>query len=392
MKLPSYRDMLATLVATPSVSSSDPSLDQPNRPLIDLLAGWAESIGARVEIEPVDERRGKYNLRATLGEGEQGLVLAGHVDTVPCNPARWLGDPWRLREQEGRYYGLGATDMKGFFPLVLELMAGIDPASLHRPLVLLATADEESTMAGARCLGREPLPARYAVIGEPTDLAPVSMHKGIMMESLRLIGRSGHSSNPDLGVNALEGMHEVIGALLRWRQELARSWSDDRFEVPAPTLNLGVIHGGDNPNRICGECELQFDLRLLPGMDLEALEQELGRLVSEAVADRGLELEIRPLFQGVPAHCSDPQGELLQALVELSGRAAKSVAFGTEAPFLAGLGMEAVVFGPGSIDQAHQPDEYIEIAQVEECRRILPALLERFCCRPAVEGRRAGHG
>ncbi|RME33492.1 MAG: acetylornithine deacetylase [Gammaproteobacteria bacterium] len=392
MKLPSYREMLAALVAAPSVSSTDPALDQPNRPVIDLLAGWAESVGARVEIEPVDEARGKYNLLATLGEGESGLLLGGHVDTVPCDPDRWHSDPWRLREEGGRYYGLGATDMKGFFPLVLELMARVDAASLRRPLVLLATADEESTMAGARLLDGVRLPASHAVIGEPTDLAPVFMHKGIMMESLRLTGRSGHSSNPALGVNAIEGMHEVIGALLHWREQLAGKWSDERFEVPVPTLNLGVIHGGDNPNRICGECELQFDLRLLPGMDLAELERDLARLAADAVAGTGLKMELQPLFEGVPAHRADPDGELLQALVELSGRPAKSVAFGTEAPFLAGMGLEAVVFGPGSIDQAHQPDEYLEISRTEECRTVLAGVVERFCTRGPEAGRRAGHG
>ena len=159
--------------------------------------------------------------------------------------------------------------MKSFLALALEASRELAGRRPERTLILLATADEETSMAGARALVEPELPrARHAIIGEPTGLRPVRMHKGILMESIRLQGHSGHSSDPSLGNSALEAMHTVIGTLLSWRNELQKNFRDPLFAVPVPTLNLGHIHGGDNPNRICAECELHIDLRPLPGMDV----------------------------------------------------------------------------------------------------------------------------
>src|SRR5690606_30733493 len=148
---------------------------------------------------------GKYNMLATLGEGDGGLVFAGHSDTVPYDEHSWHSDPLSLTERDGKLYGLGATEMTGFFPAVLEAVRLIEPAKLTRPIMVLATADEESSMSGARALVTAgAFKARYAVVGEPTGLTPVNMHKGILMEAIRVRGKSGHSSNPDLGNSALE--------------------------------------------------------------------------------------------------------------------------------------------------------------------------------------------
>ena len=149
---------------------------------------------------------------------------------------------------------------------------GLRAADLTAPLILLATADEESSMDGAHLLVEQQRPrAAHAIIGEPTGLRPVRMHKGIAMEAIRLKGRSGHSSDPALGVNALDGMHQALDELITWRSELQARYRNPLFAVEVPTVNLGHIHGGDNPNRICAECELHFDIRPLPGMDLEEL-------------------------------------------------------------------------------------------------------------------------
>src|SRR5690606_37299728 len=225
--------------------------------------------GFEIEVLPIPGQPHKANLIATLGRGAGGLVLAGHTDTVPCDPDRWASDPFSLTERDGRLYGLGATDMKGFFPVALEAARRFDQSKLQQPLIILATADEESSMDGARLLAELGRPkARYAVVGEPTGMKPVRMHKGIMMERVRVQGLAGHSSNPALGNNALEAMHLVIADLLAFRSELQNRYRNPGFAVPVPTLNLGHIHGGDNPNRICGHCELQFDLRPLPGMQV----------------------------------------------------------------------------------------------------------------------------
>ena len=214
-RFPPLLEMIEGLVRTPSVSSVDPALDQGNRAVIDLLASWLDSSGFQVEIMPLAGSPAKANLIATLGSGPGGLVLAGHVDTVPYDVGKWTHDPFSLTEADARLYGLGSADMKSFLALALEASRDIQAIDLNEPLILLATADEETSMSGARALVAAQQPrARHAIIGEPTGLHPVRMHKGILMEAIRLHGHSGHSSDPSLGNSALEAMHTVIDSIL----------------------------------------------------------------------------------------------------------------------------------------------------------------------------------
>ncbi|RCX25998.1 acetylornithine deacetylase [Thioalbus denitrificans] len=379
--VPGLIEMLQRLVATPSVSSVSPEFDQSNRAVIDILAGWLETLGFAVEVMPLPERPEKANLIATLGAGPGGLVLAGHTDTVPFDADRWRSDPFVLTEADDRLYGLGTADMKGFFPLAIEAARRFEARQLRSPLIILATADEESSMEGAEALVAAGRPrGRYAVIGEPTGLRPVRMHKGIMMEAIRLTGRSGHSSDPSLGVNALEGMHGVLGEILAWRAELQAAHRNPLFQVEVPTLNLGHIHGGDNPNRICGRCELHIDLRPLPGMALDELRGELVRRLERRLEGSRLELEIFPLFKGTPAMETPAASALVQVAERLTGHGAEAVAFCTEGPYLQALGMETLILGPGDIDQAHQPDEYLALDRVRPTVDLLEQLIGRFCC------------
>ncbi len=380
MPLPDLKAMMQRLVAAPSVSSISPEWDQSNLPVIEHLADWCRDAGFAVEVLEIPDHPGKYNLVASAGSGPGGLVLSGHSDTVPFDEGRWRSDPLALSERDGRWYGLGTADMKGFFAVVLEALRGLDLASLKRPLVLLATADEESGMCGARSLARlERRLGRHALIGEPTGLRPVRLHKGITMEAIRIQGRSGHSSDPALGNNALEGLHRVMGELLAWRQSLQAQHRNPLFAVEVPTLNLGHVHGGDNPNRICGQCELHIDIRPLPGMSLEDLREALDRRLGALAAESGLAIERRPLFEGVPAFETPAEAEIVQAVESLTGHPSGAVAFATEGPFLNALGMETVILGPGSIDQAHQPDEYIALDQLEPAMAIVRGLVKRFC-------------
>ena len=376
--------MTRQLIATPSMSSVNPDYDTDNRAVIELMAGWLEDLGFAVEIMNLPGWSGKANLIATLGRGAGGLVLAGHTDTVPYDPGRWQHDPFKLTEADGRLYGLGTADMKAFLALAMEAARELRAGDLQAPLIVLATADEESSMDGAKELVRQGRPAaRFAVVGEPTGLKPVRMHKGILMESIRVIGRSGHSSDPALGANALEGMHFLIAELLAWRDELQRDNRQVMFAVPVPTLNLGHIHGGDNPNRICAECELHIDLRPLPGMGLDDLRAQMRARLQPRAAERGLQLEIKPLFEGIPAFESPADSLLVTTAERLTGHRAGAVAFGTEAPYFARLGMETIVLGPGDIDQAHQPDEYLALDRVQPTVDLLRALIDRFCRQAA---------
>ena len=378
MSLPTLQDQFAALIATPSVSCTQPHWDQSNRAVIDLLAGWLADLGFACEIQEVAP--GKANLLATFGSGPGGLVLAGHSDTVPFDAALWHSDPLRLTAQGDRWVGLGVCDMKGFFPLVIEAVRELLDQPFRQPLLVLATCDEESSMSGARALAAAGRPlARAAVIGEPTGLKPIRLHKGVMMERIDILGQSGHSSDPSLGHSALEAMQDVMGELRLLRAQWQREFNNPQFGVPQPTLNFGCIHGGDNPNRICGQCALEFDLRPLPGMDPEQLRAAIRGKLQPLAERHQVRIDYAPLFANVPPFEQSADSELVRVAEKLTGHAAQAVAFGTEAPYLQQLGCETIVLGPGDIACAHQPGEFLELARIEPTVRLLRQLIQHYC-------------
>jgi acetylornithine deacetylase len=365
------------LIECNSISSVNPALDQGNRTVIELLANWLDALGFKVEIMPLADPR-KANLIATLGTGPGGLVLSGHADTVPCNEELWQQDPFVLQEKMGKLYGLGVCDMKGFFPIAIEAARAFLDKPLKQPLIILATADEESSMSGAQALVRAGRPkARYAVIGEPTGMRPITMHKGILLEKLSITGSSGHSSNPALGRNAMESMHKAISTLLNYRAELQQHYQNPLFDVNVPTMNLGCIHGGDNPNRICGSCELSFEIRPLPGMALAEIQGELMKRLTPIEAEDQVTVSLEHM--GVPPFAAATDSELTRLCEKLTGHAGQAVNFATEAPYLQELGMDVLVMGPGSIDQAHQPNEYLDTAAIRPAVDFLVQLIGRCC-------------
>lgn len=381
MPLPSLKDQFAALIATPSVSCTQPSLDQSNRAVIDLLAGWLGDLGFACEIQTISP--GKFNLLATYGSGPGGLVLAGHSDTVPYDEALWQTDPLKLTEVDGRWVGLGSCDMKGFFALIIEAVRPLLDQPFRQPLLILATCDEESSMAGARALADAGRPlGRAAVIGEPTGLKPIRLHKGVMMERIDILGRSGHSSDPSLGHSALEAMHDAISELKGLRTQWQTEYRNAQFTVPQPTLNLGCIHGGDNPNRICGQCSLEFDLRPLPGMDPEILRSLIRQKLQPLAERHQVQIDYKPLFPECAPFEQAADAELVRVAERLTGHTAAAVAFGTEAPYLQRLGCETLVLGPGDIACAHQPGEYLEMSRLQPTVRLLSQLIEHYCLSP----------
>lgn len=383
--LPGFEQQLEQLIASASVSSANSKLDMSNVGVVNLLATWLDDLGFTTEIQNVEEHKGKYNLIATIGHSSGGhntggLVLSGHSDTVPYDDIQWHSDPFKSTEKDGGYYGLGSTDMKGFFAVALAAIQTVDLQKLQRPLTLIATADEECSMAGARMLSKAGLPQGEAVIiGEPTDLKPIRMHKGILMQSIRITGLSGHSSNPELGNNALEAMYDVLGVLKEYRRQLQANYQNSGFEIAVPTMNLGCIHGGDNPNRICGRCELQFDIRPLPGMPIGDLQSDIDHLLTPVADAHGVQIDHTPLFNGVEAY-EEPRSSGLVSLAEqLTGHNSESVAFATEAPFFQNMGKQTLVMGPGSIDQAHQPNEFLPISQINPGIELYRQFIEHYC-------------
>lgn len=378
--LPTFTDAINQLISIPSISSTQENWDQSNKVIIELLSSWFETLGFKINIQAVPDTRNKFNMLAKIGSGEGGMLLAGHSDTVPFDQGRWQSDPLSVVNKDNKLYGLGTCDMKGFFAFILQACISVNLAHLKKPLYILATADEETTMAGARFFAKsQMIKPDVAIIGEPTNLVPVVMHKGHMSHKISVKGQAGHSSNPDAGVNAIEIMHQIISQLLILKQHLSLGHKNERFNVQHPTLNFGAIRGGDNANRICGQCELDIDMRSLPGM----LDSELIHWLSETLAPIASSfpgrITITELDPSSPSFQENSDNELVVTAEKLSGHQCCAVSYATEAPFIQQIGCQTIVMGPGSIDQAHQPNEFLAHSEINKTNHLLVQLIHHYC-------------
>ncbi|HJR06394.1 MAG TPA: acetylornithine deacetylase [Pyrinomonadaceae bacterium] len=369
---------LAELVRLDSVSARS------NLEIISYLAARAESLGLCARMFPYTDERGvkKFNLvcvppSVNADEMKVELALVGHTDTVPFDPA-WT-DALTLTEREGKLYGRGACDTKGFIAAALTAIGQIDLARLARPLALVFTADEEVGCLGAKRLAESRvLKARYAIVGEPTSLQPMRAGKGYCLAEVRVGGREGHSAYPALGASAifraarLVARIEMVADLLKEQQHAA-------FDPPYTTLNVGVINGGTAKNIIAGECRFTLEWRPVPEQAaahaLELIQAEVEKLRA-AEPDFDARIEVLRLDEASETSASSP---LVRELESLSGQAAGTVAFGTEAPQLTEMGAEAVVFGPGSIRTAHRTGEFVPADELNSCVEILARAIARFC-------------
>ena len=378
--LPNFTESLSLLIAHNSISSSEKSWDQGNLTVIQLLATWFEQLGFSIDIQAVPNTRNKYNLLAKLGSGEGGLLLAGHSDTVPFDENRWQSDPHKVLTKDNKFYGLGTCDMKGFFAFILQVCKNITSKQLKKPLYILATADEETTMAGARFFANNQLiKPDAAIIGEPTNLVPVVMHKGHMSHRITVKGQSGHSSDPSLGVNAIEIMHSILGELLSLKAQLQQNYHNEHFNVPTPTLNFGAIKGGDNANRICGHCYLDIDMRALPGISDDELIHHLNNTLKPLAEKYAGRISISELDPSSPSFEQKQPSSLVDLAQTHSGHQCCAVNYATEAPFIQQLGCQTIVMGPGSIDQAHQPNEFLEFSEINKTENLLINLIKHYC-------------
>ncbi|HDI3139776.1 TPA: acetylornithine deacetylase [Vibrio cholerae] len=377
MPLPSFLEVYEGLISTSSISSTDARWDEGNEQVIAKLADWLSVLGFSIQIEQVAPN--KQNLIAKLGSGEGGLLLAGHSDTVPFDEGRWNYNPHALTQANNRFYGLGTADMKGFFAFIYEAVKNVDWSKQTKPLYVLATCDEETTMLGARHFTENaPFKPDYCIIGEPTSLVPIRAHKGHVANAIRVTGKSGHSSNPALGVNAIEIMHEVLFALMQLRDRLIKEYHHPGFEIPTPTLNLGHIHGGDSPNRICGCCELHYDVRPLPGISLDGLDNLMRDALREVQQKWPGRIELVPLHDPIPGYECAHDHPFIHGISEICEQEAQTVNYCTEAPFLQQI-CPTLVLGPGSIDQAHQPDEFLAFEFIDPTVRVLSRAMQKYC-------------
>jgi acetylornithine deacetylase len=361
-------ETLAKLVAYPTVSS------EPVEGIAAYLADRCDAAGFVVERLDAPAP-GKCNLVARKGpEGSDGIVLTGHMDVVPVAGQPWTSDPWTLTQRDGRLHGRGACDMKAFLAAVAEALPRL--GRLEKEVLLVFTHDEEVGCLGSRALvermaGR-PVP-RACWVGEPTSFQVLRMHPGHVAVTLRTTGRAAHSSKPDLGENAIL----KVGPLLRALEALAETWrSRTRFaellERPYPVVNVGRIRGGVAVNVVPDLCEIELGFRPLPGMDEGAMIAE----VATAIAPWAVVVAKRT----TPALLTDEGTPLQDLLSAHASRADLGAAtFATDGGNLARLGMAPLVFGPGSIDVAHQADEFVPRDELHRCVDMVEQVVRARC-------------
>jgi acetylornithine deacetylase len=367
----SAADILEKLVSIPSVVGT------PNDAIVGYIADYLQPFGIEVRVLAGPEGD-RANLFATIGPADvPGYILSGHMDVVPAGEAGWSGDPFVLRVQGQRFVGRGATDMKGFLAAILAAVPVLVASPLRRPLHLAFTYDEEAGCRGVpHLLARLPdlcAPPLGAVIGEPSGMRAVLAHKGKAAARVTLRGRSGHSSRPDLGLNAIHGAIEVLKSADETARSLAVGPFDPRFEPHYSSLQVGTIHGGRGVNIIADACSLEVEARAIAGADPSTL---LGpvRAAAEARASEGFTVEWEELG-GYPALSLSSTSPLARMLVDLTGmEPLAAVSYGTEAGLYQRAGVDAIICGPGDIARAHGPDEYLLESELLSCQRMIEAL------------------
>lgn len=362
-------EILRTLVGFDTTSNRS------NLPLVEWVRDYLESHGITATVVP-NEAGDKACLFAHVGPADRPAIgLSAHTDVVPVAGQNWTSDPFILTEREDRLYGRGSCDMKGFVSLALAALQRLAATDLKTPVQLVLTYDEETTFDGVvdaiRQLDRSWERPSALIVGEPTSMQVVDAHLSIAGMRMEITGRAAHSSAPDRGANAIFAANDIINELVRVREEfIAHGDPTGRFDPPHSTLNVGRIKGGTAHNIVAEHCMIEFGMRGVPGLDLEAVLDRMERFAQEEVLPKlratAPESEIKAerwLFN--PCLSPEPGSAAEQLAFRLAGaNATHTVTYATEAGMYQQAGIPTVVCGPGSIDQAHAPDEYIELSQL----------------------------
>jgi len=374
------RELLQTLVAFDTTSRES------NLHLIEFVRDYLAGFDVPCELV-YNEQRSKANLFATIGPADvPGIVLSGHTDVVPVDGQPWTVPPFELTERNGKLYGRGTADMKGYIACVLALVPSLVKATLRVPVHIALSYDEEVGCLGVRSLLTEleqrPVKPMLCIIGEPTELKPVLGHKGKLALRCDVHGQACHSAYAPLGVNAIEYAAELIGELGRIGHRLkAPELHDARFDPPFSTVQTGVISGGKALNIVPADCRFDFEIRALPSFDPNDVAQELKAYAEQQVLPRmravSEQSEIRfSELSAYPGLATDAHSEAAELIATFSGsREFGTVAFGTEGGLFDAAGIPTVVCGPGSMDQGHKRDEFVSFQQLTACDAMLQRML-----------------
>jgi acetylornithine deacetylase len=377
------REILERLLAFDTVSH------RPNMALMEYVRGLLEAEGLVVSLLP-DAEGGKANLFASTGPSALGgVMLSGHTDVVPVDGQAWTVPPFALTEADGRYYGRGAADMKGFVACAIETMLLATHRPLKVPLHLALSYDEEIGCMGVRSLidllAAAPVKPRFCIVGEPTGMQVATGHKGKVALRATCRGREGHSALAPLALNALHLAGDFLAAVRRVQAEVAKTGlRDGDYDVPYTTLHVGKMSGGVQVNIVPNHAVLDFEIRSLAGEDVAGLIARLGAEAEAIVAPlRGefpeASITVERLWD-YPGLGTPSDAEVVRFVKGLTGaNGTMKVAFGTEGGlFDQRLGVPTVICGPGSMAQGHKPDEFVTVEQIERCRGMLGALVERL--------------
>jgi acetylornithine deacetylase len=374
------KDLLARLVAFDTTSHKS------NIPLVRFVETYLAEHGIDSARVPTADGE-KASLFATIGPADVGgVALSGHTDVVPVTGQSWDTDPFMLTERAGRLYGRGACDMKGYLACVLAMVPEFTARRLKTPIHIAFSYDEEVGCTGVRPMisefGRRlPLP-RLVLVGEPTTMAVVDAHKGPMRWVVTVTGKAAHSALPHLGVNAVTYAGHLLGELSRIEEDLKGLDPNPRFDPPYTTLQVTQIDGGTASNIVPAACRFGWEIRRLPGFDAAALDHRFRRFAADqclpamqrAAPEAGIRID---LINEVPAFQADAKSGIVPLTLQLAGQNETfAVCYATEASLFQVGGAPAVVCGPGDIAQAHTPNEFVEVAELEKCLRFLGRLAE----------------
>ncbi len=374
-------ELLAKLVAFPTVSRDA------NEEMVRFIAGALEALGGRVRVLP-GIFPGKYNLLASFGpDGAGGIVLSGHSDVVPVDGQDWSRDPFALTARDYKLFARGASDMKGFIACAMAAAARAQQKKLAQPLHIAISHDEETGCIGVRSMlasmAAEGFAARFGIIGEPTGMRVAVGHKGKIAGCICCKGEAAHSANPELGCNAIylaTDMVQELRALQAWLQ--AHGARDAAYAVPYSTVHVGVMKGGTALNIVPDGCDVEFEFRLLPGDAPAALLERLtakAASLTDAAKARGRFAQIDIIERNrYPGLDTKKNSEIVTSVMAAGAQAPIFKAgFGSEAGlFEQMVGLPSVVCGPGSIDRAHKPDEFITRAELAACDAFLDRMVE----------------
>nr|WP_281496074.1 acetylornithine deacetylase [Marivita sp. S6314] len=375
--------ILRDLIAFPTVSA-DSNLD-----MIVYMASLLQDAGAKCDVISSPCGR-KANLFATLGpETDGGILLSGHSDVVPVTDQDWSSDPFEMVQRDGRLYGRGACDMKGFIAATLALAPLYAERVGARPLHFSFTYDEETGCLGAQHLAQvlqeRGVTPGVAIVGEPTKMRIIDGHKGCYEYTTRFTGLPGHGSLPDHGVNAVEYAVRYVSHLLSLKDDLRqRAPTDSRFDPPWTTVNVGALTGGVAHNVIAPTAQVDWEMRPVQISDADHVKHSLQRFCDETLLPQMQAVHpdatiVTETIGEVAGLVPTSENEARRIVSELTGsNTSDLVAFGTEAGIFQSIGMDVVVCGPGSIEQAHKADEYVAVDQLEHCVRMLERLAERL--------------